>query len=91
METNRYLTVVRVVKKPPIVMVTANGIQNLKLVFQTVKSTKIAILMRNAEMKNVFHLIQTVEQTRIANLIKRNAMMKNVFNGNHIQHFPRVK
>ena len=79
METKRCLTVVRVVKKPPIVMVTANGIQNLKLVFQTVKSTKIAILMRNAEMKNVFYLTQTVEKTRIATL-KRNAKMKNVFN-----------
>ena len=91
METKRCFTVVRVIQEPPIVMVTANGIQNLKLVFQTVESTKIAILMRNAEMKNVFHLTQTVEQTRIANLIQRNAKMKNVFNGNHIQHVPRVK
>jgi hypothetical protein len=46
-------------------MVTANGIQNLKDVFQTVESTQIAILMRNAEMKNVFHLTQTVEKTGI--------------------------
>ena len=91
METKRCFTVVRVIQEPPIVMVTANGIQNLKLVFQTVESTKIAILMRNVEMKNVYHLIQTVEQTRIANLIQRNVKMKNVFNGNHIQHATRVK
>ena len=91
METKRCFTVVRVVKEPPIVIVTANGIQNLKNVFQTVESTKIAILKRNAEIKNVFHLTQTVEQTRIANLIKRNAKMKNVFHGTHIQHVPRVK
>ena len=90
METKRCFTVVRVIQEPPIVMVTANGIQNLKLVFQTVDSTKIAILMRNAEMKNVYHLIQTVEQTRIA-ILKRNANMKNVFNRTHIQHVPRVK
>ena len=80
METNRSFTVVCVVKEMTIVMVTANGIQNLKNVFQTVESTKIAILMRNAEMKNVSHLTQTVGQTRIANLMERNAKMKNVFN-----------
>jgi hypothetical protein len=61
-------------------MVTANGIQNLKNVFQTVESTKIAILMRNAEMKNVFHLTQTVEQTRMIAILMRNANMENVFN-----------
>ena len=78
METNRSFTVVRVVKAMTIVMVTANGMQNLKNVFQTVETTKIAILKRNAEMENVFHLTQTVEQTRIATL-KRNAKMKHVF------------
>ena len=65
METKLCFTVVRVIQEPPIVMVTANGIQNLKDVFQTVESTQIAILMRNAEMKNVFHLTQTVEKTGI--------------------------
>ena len=79
METKQCFTVLFVIQELPIVMVTANGIQNLKNVFQTVESTKIAILMRNAEMKNVFYLTQTVEKTRIATL-KRNAKMKNVFN-----------
>ena len=79
METKQCFTVVPVME-PPIVMVTANGIQNLKNVFQTVESTKIAILMRNAEMKNVFHLTQTVEQTRMIAILMRNANMENVFN-----------
>ena len=77
METKLCFTVVRVIQEPPIVMVTANGIPKLKNVFQTVELTKIAILKRNAEMKNVFHLTQTVEQTWIA-ILKRNAKMKNV-------------
>ena len=79
MEGKQCFSVVHVIQEPLIVMVTANGIINLKNVFQTVESTKIAILMRNAEMKNVFYLTQTVEKTRIATL-KRNAKMKNVFN-----------
>ena len=44
-----------------IATVTANGIQNLKNVSQTVESTRIANLKRNAKMKNVFYLIQTVD------------------------------
>ena len=88
MERKQCFTVVHVIQEPLIVMVTANGIINLKNVFQTVESTKIAILMRNAAMKNVFQFIQTVEHIRIANLILKNAKMKNVLNVSHIQHIP---
>ncbi len=84
------ITVIRVVKKLKIVMVTANGIENLQVVFITVEQTMTAILKRYAPMKNVFHLTQTVLETRIANL-KRNAKMKNVFDRIHIQHVRRVK
>ena len=60
-----------------IVMVTANWIGELRNVFPTVDLTRIVILKKDAQMKNVFHSTQTVEHTRIA-ILMRNAMIKNV-------------
>ena len=63
-----------------IVMVTANGIGELINVFPT----------GNAEVKNVFHCTLTVDQTRIANLM-RNAMLENVFQRTQLQQHVKVK
>ena len=63
-----------------IVMVSANGIGESTYVFPT----------GNAEMKNVLHCTQTVEQISIANLM-RNAMLKNVFQRTKLQHHVKVK
>ena len=63
-----------------IVMGTANGIGEIVNVFPT----------GNAEMKNVLHCTQTVEQTRIA-ILMRNAMLKNVFQRTKLQRHVQVK
>ena len=63
-----------------IVMVTANGIGEIVNVFPT----------GNAEMKNVLHCTQTVEQISIANLM-RNAMLKHMFQRTKLQHHVKVK
>ena len=63
-----------------IVMGTANGIGELTNVYP----------IGNAEMKNVFHCTQTVEQTSIAKKM-RNALLKNVFQRAKLQRHVQVK